>query len=105
MKQFIIIAYDATDDKALDRRMAAREAHTKAITELRAKGNALCGSAILDEDEKMIGSVVITNFPSRADFDAWLETEPYVVNKVWERVVVLNGRLGPSFTDLLKKAA
>jgi len=104
MKQFIIIAYDATDEKAFERRMAARDAHTQIINKLRAEGKVLCGSAILDDSEKMIGSVVITNFASRADFDAYLKTEPYVVNKVWEKVTVLPGKLGPSFNDLLKAA-
>src|SRR5262249_36936153 len=104
MKQFIIIAYDATDAKALERRMASRDAHTQTINKLRAENKVLCGSAILDDSEKMIGSVVITNFASRAEFDTYLATEPYVVNKVWDKITVLPGRLGPSFNDLLKVA-
>lgn len=104
MKQFIIIAYDATDDKAIERRMAARDAHTQTISKLRTEGKILCGTAILDDKEKMIGSVVITNFASRAEFDAYLAAEPYIVGKVWEKVTVLPGKLGPSFNDLLKAA-
>jgi len=37
MKQFVLVAYDAKDEGALGRRMAAREEHLKAIAELRAK--------------------------------------------------------------------
>jgi uncharacterized protein YciI len=103
-KQFIIIAYDATDEKALERRMASRAAHVEEINRLRAAGNALCGIAIQDDNDKMIGSVVITNFASRAELDKWLATEPYVVNKVWEKITILNGSIGPSFADLIKKA-
>ncbi len=105
MKQFIIIAYDANDAQAYERRMASREAPTRPIARLRAEGKILCGSAILDNNDRMIGSVVITSFESREAFDAYLLTEPYVTNKVWEKITVLPGRLGPSFNDLLTKAA
>lgn len=105
MSQFIIIAYDAKDEKALERRMAARQAHIDGLNVLRAEGKAICGIAITGDDGKMIGSVVITNFASRNELDKWLETESYVVNKVWQDITVLNGNLGPSFADLIKKAA
>lgn len=103
MKQFILIAYDAKDKGAYERRLASRQAHIDAISKLRAEGNAVCGVAIHDDNDKMIGSVVVTNFPSRAEFDKWLATEPYVVNKVWGNMIVLNGKIGPSFEDLIKK--
>jgi len=102
-KQFIIIAYDAKDAGAYERRLASRQAHVDAINKLRAEGSALCGVAIHDDNEKMIGSVVITNFPSRTELDKWLATEPYVVNNVWENITVLNGKIGPSFADLVRK--
>lgn len=104
MQQFIIIAYDGTDDKALERRMAVRQAHIETIDKLRTAGNALCGVAIIDDTGKMVGSMVVTNFPSRAELDQYLATEPYVVGKVWEQITVLPGKLGPSFNDLLKAA-
>lgn len=104
MAQFIIIAYDAKDEKALGRRMASRQAHIDEITRLRGEGKVICGIAITDDNETMIGSVVIVNFASRDALNKWLETEPYVVNKVWEDITVLNGNLGPSFADLIKKA-
>jgi hypothetical protein len=104
MKQFILIAYDAKDENAHARRMATRQAHVEEISRLRAEGKIICGVAITDDTEKMTGSVVVASFPSRAEFDKWLETEPYVVNNVWKDITVLNGSLGPSFADLLKKA-
>ena len=105
MKQFILIAYDAKDAGAYERRMTVREEHMKLISELRAKGNALCGAAILDDQEKMIGSVIVTSFPSRAEFEAWLKVEPYATKKVWDKITVLNGKLAPAFADLIRKAA
>lgn len=103
MKQFIIIGYDAKDEGALDRRMAAREEHLALVRKMRAEGKILFGMAIVDKDEKMIGSLMIGNFKDRAECDAWLAIEPYVVKKVWDEITVLDGKLPPTFTDLLKK--
>lgn len=102
MQQFVIIAYDAKDEGALSRRMACREAHTRAMAEARASGNMICGAALLDDAEKMIGSNIIVNFPSRAELDAWLAAEPYVAGKVWENVTVIPAKLGDAFRDLIK---
>lgn len=101
MQQFVIIAYDATDDDALSRRMACREDHTKKIAEMRASGNMLCGLALLNDEGKMIGSNIVVNFPSRGDVDKYLETEPYITGKVWENITIINAKLGDSFKDLL----
>lgn len=105
MKQFIIIAHDAKDAGAYERRLATRAAHVASIDQLRAEGKIIVGVAILDDQEKMIGSVMVMNFPTRADLDDWIQTEPYVINKVWGDVKILNGSMGPSFADLIKKAS
>ncbi len=73
------------------------------IAKLRTQGNMIFGAAITDDNDKMIGSVIVANFPSRAEFDAWLKVEPYVTHKVWENITVLNAKLAPTFADLIKK--
>ena len=98
--QFLVLGYDGTDDKALERRLAARDAHIALGDSLRDTGNLLYGAAILDDGGKMIGSVLIASYPSRNELDAWLEIEPYVIGKVWERVEVQSCRVGPSFEKL-----
>lgn len=97
--QFVINAYDYTDDGALERRMAARSAHVEMINQLKANNQALIGAAILDDNEKMIGSVIIGNFETRAELNQWLEKEPYVTGKVWERIEVKQLAMGPSFKE------
>lgn len=97
--QFLVTAYDGTDSMALERRMAARPAHLELGGRLRAEGRHLYGVALLDEGGRMIGSVLVTDYPSRADLDAWLREEPYVTGKVWERIEVRPCRVGPSFLD------
>ncbi len=86
--QFLIIAHDGTDDGALDRRMAVREAHLERARERAAAGMTLMGGAILDDDGKMVGSASVVEVESRAELDAWLETDPYVTGDVWRNITV-----------------
>lgn len=94
--QFLVIAHDYKD--ALERRLNSREKHVKLGDKQKAAGNYLMGVALLDDKQKMIGSVMIFDFPSRKELDEWLETEPYMINKVWEKVDIKECRVGPTFT-------
>jgi uncharacterized protein len=86
--QFLIIAHDGTDEGALDRRMAVREAHLKSARERAASGMTIMGGAMLDDDGKMIGSASVVEVESRAELDAWLEADPYVTGDVWRNITV-----------------
>lgn len=97
--QFIVSAWDGTDSMALERRLAARPAHLELGHRLRAAGRHLYGAALLDESGRMVGSVIIAEYASRAELDNWLAEEPYVTEKVWGKVDVRPCRLGPSFVD------
>jgi uncharacterized protein YciI len=103
MPQYVILAYDANDADAQERRMANRQAHIDAMTKARAQGQMLCGAALLDASGKMIGSNVVVNFASREALDAWLAAEPYVTGKVWKDISILPAKLGPTFEDLLNR--
>jgi len=78
--QYLVIAYDY--ENALDKRMENRPAHVEATQKLMSEGKIISACALLDED-KMVGSSVLTNFDSEEEFEAWLENEPYVKGKVW----------------------
>jgi uncharacterized protein YciI len=95
--QFLILAYDATDAGALDRRMAAREAHLASIAEYKAKGHMHIGAALLDDSGKMIGSSLIVEFLTRAECEAWLNADPYVTGKVWHDIKIQPCKIAPSF--------
>ena len=87
--QFLITAYDGTDAEAPARRQAVRDAHLAGARELTEKGHFLIGGAILDDAGNMIGSAVVCEFSSRAELDAWLERDPYVTGKVWQKIEVV----------------
>jgi len=95
--QFLVFGYDGKDDKAMERRMAKREAHLAGVAKMKAEGKALYGIAMLDDEENMVGSVMVMDFPSRAELDGWLKVEPYVVGKVWKRVEVFKAKVPPIF--------
>ena len=84
--QLLLVGYDGTDPDALDRRMAVREVHFDNVRGLKESGNFICGGAILDDNKKMIGSMVVYDFPSREDLDKMLESEPYILGKVWKNI-------------------
>lgn len=101
--QFVIIAKDGTDNDALARRMEARPHHLSYSSEAIKRGEQITGGALLDENGKMIGSMMVLDFPSRKEFDEWLKVEPYMTMKVWQDIEVFPYRLGPSFQELKDK--
>jgi uncharacterized protein YciI len=86
MNQYLVTAYDHTDDGALERRMGVRPHHLDAARELKANGNYVIGGAILDDEGKMMGSVMIVQFGSDEELQAWQQSEPYITQKIWETV-------------------
>ncbi len=79
--QYLVIAYD--NENALDKRMENRPAHVEATQKLMAEGKIVSACALI-EDDKMVGSSVVTNFADDVEFDEWLANEPYVVGGVWD---------------------
>lgn len=86
--QFIVSGYDGTDTDAPARRLAVRDAHLAGAKAMQQKGTLLYAAALLNDNNQMMGSVMIMDFPSRKDVDHWLQDEPYVTGKVWLTVDV-----------------
>ncbi len=92
--QFIVTGYDGAG--MLEKRMEVRGQHLENMGKV--KGKVLCAGGLLDEEGKMKGSVLIFDFENRELLNEYLASEPYIVNKVWEKVevevmnvVLLNG--------------
>jgi len=86
--QFLVIGKDGKDKKVIERRMAAREAHLALGDKMEASGERWYGCVMLDDNQKMIGSIAVMDFPSEKELKEWLKKEPYVVGKVWETTEV-----------------
>jgi uncharacterized protein YciI len=100
--QFLVMGYDGTDDKAMERRLAVRNDHMKLVEVMKNEGRHLYACALLDEDERMVGSALIVDFPTREALDGWLKVEPYVVGDVWRKIEVTPCKVPPMFMDLHK---
>ncbi len=87
--QFLVIGKDGTDEKAMERRMTVRQAHLDLGEKMRQSGNRWYGAVLLDDDNTMIGSMAVMDFPSEKELQAWLNREPYVTGKVWKSVEVI----------------
>ena len=82
--QFIITAYDGAD--MLGKRLAVRTRHLENMSKV--NGKVICAGGLLDNEGKMKGSVLIMEFADRAGLDAYLASEPYIAEHVWEKVTV-----------------
>ena len=92
--QFLVKAYDGPD--MLEKRMAVRPRHLEGMKALGRQ--IIAAGGLLDEDGKMKGSALVTEFPDRDALDKYLENEPYVIEGVWQKidieimnVVLVNG--------------
>jgi len=84
--QFLITAYDG--ENMLEHRMEVRSRHLENIAKV--NGRVICAGGLLDDEGKMKGSALVMEFASRELLDEYLATEPYITEKVWERVEVEN---------------
>jgi uncharacterized protein YciI len=89
----MLLAFDGTDAEALDRRLSVREDHLNKIGLLKRKGEFICGGAILDDDGKMTGSMIIYDYPDRQSLEASLQHEPYYTEGVWKKIEIRPFRL------------
>ena len=82
--QFIIKAYDGAG--MLEKRMEVRPRHLEGMARL--GGHVICAGGLLDDAGKMKGSVLVMDFANRGELDAYLASEPYVQEHVWEKITV-----------------
>lgn len=89
---YAIISEDVKD--SLARRLGARDAHLGRLNDLLEEGRLLIAGphpaidASDPGDAGFSGSLVVVDFPSLADAEAWADDDPYVAAGVYERVVV-----------------
>ena len=85
MNQYLITAYDGTHENALENRMNVRPYHLESVKKMKERGNFILGGAILNDEGKMIGSTMILQFEDPQELQNWIDSEPYIQQKVWEK--------------------
>ena len=48
----------------------------------------ISAGGLLDDEGKMKGSALIMDFESREELDSYISNEPYVQEKVWEKIEI-----------------
>ncbi|KAI8820651.1 protein yciI [Fimicolochytrium jonesii] len=85
-KPYVVVAHDATDSGALQRRLDVRPAHFEKVAAAKAEGKIVLGGAILDSpnEEKMVGSVLVVDMESKEAVEEFVRADVYVKNNVWK---------------------
>jgi uncharacterized protein len=89
---YLIEGFDARD--ALERRLQARPAHLARLNALKDEGRLILAGpcpAIDSPDPGpagFSGSLIVAEFASLTDAQAWAQADPYVTDHVYERVLV-----------------
>jgi uncharacterized protein YciI len=86
--QFTVIGLDGTDKDAPARRQVVRQDHIKMGEKLLASRNLWYGTALLNDDGSMKGSMYVVSFSTEKELHGWLEQEPYVVRDVWRDITI-----------------
>lgn len=89
---YAIISQDVPD--SLEKRLSVRSAHLQRLQDLTAAGRLLIAGphpAIDSEDPGSAGfsgSLVVAEFPSLAEAQAWADADPYISAGVYQQVTV-----------------
>lgn len=89
---YAIISQDVAD--SLEKRLSARPAHLERLTDLQQQGRLILAGphpAIDSEDpgkDGFTGSLVVAEFDSLTDAQAWADKDPYIEAGVYEKVIV-----------------
>ena len=89
---YVIIGEDRPG--TLDQRMLARPAHVERLQALQADGRLVLAGPCPSIDANdpgpagFTGSVIVAEFPSLADAEAWAAADPYMTSGVFTRCTV-----------------
>lgn len=89
---YAIISQDV--ENSLEKRLSARPAHLERLQVLNHKGRLILAGphpAIDSEDpgqDGFIGSLVVAEFDSLEQAQAWADEDPYIAAGVYEKVIV-----------------
>ena len=93
--QYVIIARDYPN--GFEKRQQHRAAHLEGAEQLKKEGKLLYAVALV-ENGQMKGSIMVMNFNTRAELDAYKAKEPYITGGVWESVEISECAVPPLFS-------
>ncbi len=96
---FLVLGFDFPPPEGPERRKAVREEHLNQGERLYNEGKWLWAAGILNEAGELVGSMIICDYPTEEALrHEWLDKEPYLLNRVWEKVQIYPVRPAPFMT-------
>jgi uncharacterized protein YciI len=92
---YLVIARDQED--AHQRRLSQRSAHLAGAAKLKEAGKLIYAVAMIEAGQ-MVGSVMVFNFDTPEEFEAYKKNEPYITGNVWGDLEVMECAVPPLFT-------
>ena len=89
---YAIIAEDTAD--SLEKRLASRPAHVERLNALKDAGRLILAGPhpVIDSEDPgsagFSGSLIVAEFPSLDDAQAWADQDPYIAAGVYEKATV-----------------
>ncbi|WDM60776.1 YciI family protein [Pseudomonas sp. NEEL19] len=89
---YAIIASDVAN--SLEKRLAARPAHIERLQQLKVEGRVVLAGPhpAIDSNDPgeagFSGSLIVAEFASLAEAQAWADADPYIAAGVYDKVVV-----------------
>ena len=89
---YAIIASDVAN--SLEKRLAARPAHIERLQQLKAEGRVVLAGPhpAIDSNDPgeagFSGSLIVAEFASLAEAQAWADADPYIAAGVYDQVIV-----------------
>ena len=89
---YIIQGEDVAD--SLPRRLASRPAHVQRLQQLKSEGRLVLAGPLpaIDAEDPgpagFTGSLIVAEFPSLAEAEAWATDDPYLAGGVYHKVTV-----------------
>ena len=66
---------------------------------MRQDGRLIMAAAYLNEQDQMVGSMLLYKADSREQVDQWIANDPYVRGGVWETIEISRCQLPAMFAD------
>ncbi|MGB4704934.1 MAG: YciI family protein [Candidatus Saccharicenans sp.] len=96
---FLVLGFDHPAPEGPARRQSCRPSHLQLGESLHRQGRWLYAAALLNDSGEPIGSVIICEFDSQEQLEnEWLSREPYILNRVWQKVEIFPIRPAPFLT-------
>ncbi|OMH79303.1 hypothetical protein AX774_g7298 [Zancudomyces culisetae] len=84
--QYLATFRDHSDPDALQRRLSVRESHLEVARKLKNSDKIIEHvAALLDENDRMVGSMFIINADSEAEVKEVLQKDLYYTSNVWDK--------------------